>query len=56
MPTELPTGKLPRPINPGTEKQPENPIDTLVDDLIRKPREPDSIDPVPAEPAAVPVR
>ena len=57
MPTVLPKpGDTPRPINPGTNKEPESPVETLVDRLIDRPTQPDALDPIPDEPQAVPVR
>ncbi len=53
MPTELPNG--PKPINPGNQKEPETPADVEVDRLVKQKRDPDALDPVPDEPATVPV-
>lgn len=57
MPTELPTpGDRPRPINPGTNKEPESAVETLVDKLIDRPAQPDAVNPLPEETTKVPVR
>ena len=53
MPTELPTG--PKPINPGNQKEPETPTDIEHDREVTKKRDPDALDPVPGEPAVLPV-
>lgn len=55
MPTELPTPR-PKPINPGTQKEPETPTDVAIDKLIDCKPEPDSVDPMPEETVTLPVR
>jgi|GEM_PF-5088746 hypothetical protein len=53
MPTELPKGH--KPTNPGNQKEPETPAEVELDREVKKRRDPDALDPIPGEPAALPV-